>query len=157
MHTQLTTTQWLQLPMSVRMELKKIFNIPRSQGTLVEDNRVVSDGYTHPDLAHITIEQMQAFTGSTSDDFFNLFNEVLVLIENAQPEVPSQPQASEIKVETVEELFIEHNGKTYKLVEVQKAPEQPLVPTIPQVPGNTLQAPKVNKGGRPKGSKSKTK
>lgn len=101
---QLTTPQWLQLPFEVRQHLVAEFRIPRSSYTLVQDNKVLSDGYTHEDLAHITVEKMKAFTGSNETNFFTLFDQVLAVIEEkrqakAQLEAfrKEEQQESEIK------------------------------------------------------------
>jgi hypothetical protein len=89
MHTQLTTTQWLGLPSDVRRQLVETFGIPRSQGTHIQDNDVISDGYTHEDLAHITVPVMQMYLNSKETDFFVLFHEVLdelpVLHDQTEP------------------------------------------------------------------------
>jgi hypothetical protein len=78
-HPQVTIPQWLELPMPVRLRLKDIFNVPRSSGTEVHNQTVVSDGHTHKDLANITVEKMQEFLGVSEikgekDLFFGLWN-----------------------------------------------------------------------------------
>ena len=75
--TQLTVPQWLQLEMPVRMKLKSIFSIPRSEGTTVHNNVVISDGHTHEDLSRISVSAMQGFLGSKSEDFTELYNATL--------------------------------------------------------------------------------
>ncbi len=85
---QLNTVQWLSLPLETRNKLVEIFNIPRSSSTEVEDNRVVSDGYTHHDLAYITIEAMQGFLLDTvENDYFKLFHRVLDAIKPEEPKI----------------------------------------------------------------------
>lgn len=159
MNIQLTIPQWLSLTAEQRASLKVLFQIPRSSGTLVEDNRVVTDGYTHPDLAHITVEKMQDFTGKTKEeDFYKLFSLTLEKVDADRPvAVEVNTPAPHIVAVPSQELFIEHDGKKYKLTEVTPEPQQPLVPTPHQTPANTGKAPTVNKGGRPKGTKNKTK
>lgn len=73
-YPQMTVPQWLQLTMPVRLRMKEIFEIPRSTGTEIHNNVVFSDGHTHKDLANITIEKMQDFVGSSSEDFYELLN-----------------------------------------------------------------------------------
>ncbi len=73
--------------MEVRNELKQIFGIPRSRGSQVDNNKVVSDGHTHEDLANITVEKMQAYTGSADAEFFHLFELVLIKLSESQEEV----------------------------------------------------------------------
>lgn len=78
---QLTIPQWLSLPPELKSRLKEIFAIPRSTGAQIMDNKVLSDGHTHEDLAHITVEKMQKFLSckeGDSEDFWDLFHEVLV-------------------------------------------------------------------------------
>lgn len=91
---QLNTVQWISLPLEIRAKLVEIFNIPRSASTEVENNTVVTDGYTHKDLAVITVEKMQAFLLDTvEEDYFKLFHRVLDAIK---------PAAEVLKDETVE-------------------------------------------------------
>lgn len=75
---QLNTVQWISLPREVRLKLIEIFDIPRSSDTEVENNTVITDGYTHRDLATITVEKMQAYLlDTTEEDYFKLFHRVL--------------------------------------------------------------------------------
>lgn len=74
---QITEQEWLKLPMPVRIELRTIFAIPRSRGTVVEDGVVKSDGYTNEDLKAITVEKMQTYLKSTEPDFYLLLNDIV--------------------------------------------------------------------------------
>jgi len=94
MEYQLSPNQWLQLPMAVRAELKQIFNIPRSKGTILEGNVVKSDGHTFEDLAAITVEGMREFTGLDSTDFMTLFNETVLQVEDSL--APSLPEEEDV-------------------------------------------------------------
>ncbi len=92
MEIQLSTHEWLKLPMDTRSKLREIFNIPRSQGTVLEDNTVKSDGTTYQDLNAITVEKMSSWlNGDGSDhvgvevggsDFVALFNSVIQRIDD---------------------------------------------------------------------------
>ncbi len=73
MEIQVSVHDWLALPMRVRLKLREVFAIPKSQGTIVENNTVKSDGTTFNDLQHITLEKMKAYLG-TDGDFVELFN-----------------------------------------------------------------------------------
>lgn len=95
---QLVIPQWLALSQFQRQQLIANFGIPRSEGSNVVDNTVVSDGHTHEDLAHITIEKMQEFTGSKSDDFFTLFDETLDTLKKPEVPQPTAPVQPEVKV-----------------------------------------------------------
>lgn len=130
---QLNQTQWLALSMPVRMRLKEIFNIPRSQGTVVQDNVVLSDGHTHPDLARITIEAMKGFTGSSETEFFTLFEKVIEKIE-------SEKVAQKIETRAVPKPLHE---KTFKLVEVENEikADAPLYP-VQETPKTITPSPK---------------
>ena len=76
---QITIPQWLQIPLEIRAKLVEIFKIPRSSGTVVQDNTVLTDGYTHDDLAKLTVEILQQYTNSEEKEFFKLIN---LVIEN---------------------------------------------------------------------------
>ncbi len=77
MEIQLSTHDWLKLPMDTRIKLREIFNIPKSQGVVLEDNVVKSDGTTYEDLQAVTVEAMQEFLSSTEQDFVELFHNVI--------------------------------------------------------------------------------
>jgi hypothetical protein len=68
----ISQSYWLGLPKETRQKLANLFNIPRSTFTHVEGNVVVSDGYTLRDLALISKESLQEYTGETHDDFYKL-------------------------------------------------------------------------------------
>jgi len=78
----MTIPQWLELPYPVRSRLKIVFGIPRSAGTEVHNNIVISDGHTHLDLAHITVEAMQDFLKVKEADFHILLNRTIEKIWN---------------------------------------------------------------------------
>ncbi len=89
MEIQLSVHEWLKLPMDIRQKLRENFNIPKSQGVLVEDNEVKSDGTTYKDLGSITVEKMQTHLEREDSDFVSLFNEVVARLEDeVQPELP---------------------------------------------------------------------
>lgn len=109
---QITIPQWLELPMNVRLKLKKIFNIPKSTGCEVHNNIVVSDGHTHKDLAHVTLQKMQAYTGSTSTDFYELLNNTINIVYNdyqkeinnkMEEELEMQDTLNREKIEAIKE------------------------------------------------------
>ena len=67
---QITIPQWLSLEPKLRWKLKALFDVPRSQGVTVVDNRVVSDGHTHEDLKVISLEKVNAYLGTEEADFY---------------------------------------------------------------------------------------
>jgi hypothetical protein len=100
MEIQLNQSQWLELPIEVRLRLRNAFGIKQSgatQATLGTFGKVQSDGCSDKDVSAISVASMQAFLGNyTTDDFFALFTQVLTRIgedEKVEPTVePSQPE-----------------------------------------------------------------
>lgn len=85
MNIQLSVADWLELPIEIRNTLRELFDIPKSKGTIVESNTVISDGTTYEDLASLTVEKMQEYLNTTdSTDFKDLFDRVTALIETSQ-------------------------------------------------------------------------
>lgn len=116
----MTTTQWLGLSMPLRMKLKEVFVIPRSSGTHVQDNTIISDGHTHGDLAHITVEKMQTYLHSEETDFFELLNAsinkaaVQILPTEEKTDVPVPAPDVRVVVDGVEhELVTPRNAPLY--------------------------------------------
>lgn len=153
---QLTTTQWLGLPMDVRTRLKEVFGIPRSEGARIEDNRVMSDGHSHRDLSVVTVERMQEYLGNPRQkDFFKLLDQVLSKVgdELALTSTALPPSDAVVIAKPVEELFIEHHGKTYKLTEVTPDAAVPSnAPLYPQAPLQPAQQPVTAGAGTGKGA-----
>ena len=86
MKPQLSKPQWLSLPIEVRAKLIEIFHLTRSGFTEVVDGKVTSDGYTHEDLAKITLEQLQEILDSDGEDYFSLLEELIESIEKGEEE-----------------------------------------------------------------------
>ncbi len=93
---------WLEVPMQVRMKLREVFQIPKSQGSLVEGNVVKSDGTTYKDLEAITVEKMQAFMETEETDFITLFhasiNKIQTSLEAENP-APVKPDPTVVILE----------------------------------------------------------
>jgi hypothetical protein len=119
LNAQLTVPQWLSLPINTRMRLVKVFGIPRSQGSLVQDNKVMSDGYTHTDLMRISVESMQKFLDSDEKDFFKLLDDVIATLEAEEKmDAALQPQAPAWTLTEIPKDFtVNIGGKEYTLVE----------------------------------------
>lgn len=115
MTPQMTIPQWLSLPITVRLRLKALFNVPRSSGTEVLNQTVMSDGHTHKDLAHITVEKMQAFLGVKTTDFFDLLNEVVSKVSLELSQTTEQKMAAARKEK--EELERQKNASIKALAE----------------------------------------
>lgn len=140
MQAQLTQPQWLSLPVDVKAKLKEIFNIPRSEGSRVDDNRLVSDGHTHRDLAVITIEAMEGYLElerlpDFKPDFFELFDSVLDKIHETRG--VTTPTLERVTAPIPDTIYITFNGKLYRAVEmigvVPETTPQPLYPA-PAIP-----------------------
>ncbi len=123
LNAQLNTVQWVSLPINIRMRLVQLFHIPRSSGSLVQDNKVVSDGYTHDDLARITVEKMQALLDSDEKDFFKLFQMVTDSL-SAPPEIVAPLDVVQSTAFTLpwigevpKDFTLNIGGKEYMLVE----------------------------------------
>lgn len=98
----LTTYHWLQLSNEERMLIKKIFKIRRSGGTVVEDNKVKSDGHTVDDLRAVNIESMQEFLDSKNENFDALWHGVIETIRDMIIE-EEEKRKQEIKKQQSEE------------------------------------------------------
>lgn len=114
----LFTYDWLQLPNEVRLKLVEIFKIPRSGGAVIEDNRVITDGYTQIDLDTITTLAMQAYLDTDETDFAILFKAVLKKIE---PELV--PPKLHTETQAPVNIKISINEKEYELKETQETKE----------------------------------
>jgi hypothetical protein len=118
---------WLQLPMDVRVEMRKVFNIKRSSGSQVINqlydgkkvSTVVSDGTTPQDLAVLTVEKLQNFTGVDSTDIIALFEQTAQIINAGlhpvKEEVVEVPKKFETFVETPEPKKVRKPLKTNKI------------------------------------------
>ena len=152
-NAQLTTTQWLSLPIDVRQVLIKTFGIPRSEGSQVMDGKViVSDGHNHKDLAVITVGRLRAFIGTPDVhnakpddefDFVTLFNTALDKIEATLAPVPPADEA----IHVFSPASINVNGVEFKPVKDKGLGMFK--------DAKNLELPK-RRGGRPKGSKNKS-
>lgn len=160
MQIQLTTSQWLALPAEIKAKLKQTFNIPRSGGSRIEDNRVMSDGHEHRDLAVITTAAMQTYLAldlNPEQEFYGLFDAVLDKIHADTKNEVTEGGADQTA--PVPEIVFSFGDKLYRAVEIGAAPAnatvQPLYPTAPQEAANKLAAvkPKVTRAPRKKAKK----
>ena len=96
MNTQLSTDDWLSLPVEMRAKLRLTFGIPQSKGSIIEYAHtgavVKSDGTTYADLAHLTSEKMKQFLGIEEDkEFSQLVKDTISKItEDSKP--PKAPE-----------------------------------------------------------------
>lgn len=120
---QLTIPQWLGLPIHVRDRLKILFNIPKSAGSMVENNKVISDGHTNEDLLRVSLEAMQTYLGSTETEFYALLNQVVEKIEKEinNEEIRKQELKAEqnaLEVEQYQKDVVEAIKNVSELAEV---------------------------------------
>lgn len=81
----ISTASWMDLSWQVRTQLVKDLNIPKSKDVVLQDNVVLTDGRTQADINQaITIESLQEYTTSNSDDIFELFGKA---VERAEYEL----------------------------------------------------------------------
>ena len=88
----LSRTEWLKLAKPTRQKIAILLGIPRSNGTVVEGDRVMSDGYTDRDLATLTLEKLQEFMGDKSENFYELFNQLVKNVELPPVEIKLNPK-----------------------------------------------------------------
>lgn len=85
----LSVQQWLEVKLSTREALAKIFRLKKSTFTHVSDQKVLSDGYTYEDLKAISLEEMKALTHLDSDIYEEQFRLVVKMIEDQTNNVSS--------------------------------------------------------------------
>lgn len=69
---------WLNLSWQVRAELSNNFTVNKSEDSCVMDGRVLSDGRIQADIDQaFTVESMQEYTNSSSEDVFELFTKAI--------------------------------------------------------------------------------
>lgn len=73
---------WVSLPTEVRYRIRALFKIPRSSNTVVNDGRIETDGTTHEDFKHLTIEKMQDYLNVVHSDFHKLFDGVVARVSD---------------------------------------------------------------------------
>lgn len=123
-------SQWVQLPTETRRQLVQVFNLKRSAGSEVVDGKLKTDGYTEKDLQGITVEKMQAFTGSESPTYFELLDKVLAKLEDKQAdELVEAQKVQEAKLaerqQELQEKAVETLEKVTELVESTKRRGRP--------------------------------
>lgn len=82
----LSQSVWLSLPLETRAKLANLFSFSEkgSVQTMYGPNGpvVISDGYNYDHLKLITLEKLQKRMGSQSDNFYDLFNHLVEVIDN---------------------------------------------------------------------------
>jgi len=84
MKTYISQKEWLELPVETRQKLILTFAIHKSEGVVVQNNKVISDGCSQKDLMGLSIDKMIDYLGSEWEKVHNemlyddLFARVLV-------------------------------------------------------------------------------
>lgn len=86
----LSNQVWLSLKTETKLELRRLFDIPRSGHVEVFDGKIFTDGVMIEDLQHLTVEKMQTYLKSESTDFYELFNNVVSKIEGEVVVIPEK-------------------------------------------------------------------
>lgn len=79
---QLTQFEWLQLPPKAKELFKETFNIKRTGGSIVVDNRLISDGHTNDDLSVVSLKTLQEYLGTTEDHWDKILQLTINKMEN---------------------------------------------------------------------------
>jgi hypothetical protein len=120
---QLTTAQWLELSPVIRSKFADRFDLKRSAGTMIHYSdgkaNIISDGYTHGDLAKVTVETMQTLLGTTEINFWKLLedtvalfekevlNEAQAIVDKANQEATSLDEETEMALEEIQSTLKE--------------------------------------------------
>lgn len=102
MELDISLFNWRALPESTKAKLAKAFAIPRQAPIHVSDGHIVDDGYRYEDLrVALTLEKLQAFAESSSNNFLELLDFSMAKInaesdnvESTNTSYPTQPTES---------------------------------------------------------------
>lgn len=89
---------WINLPSEVRLKLAEIFNIEKTGITEIRDQTLIADGTTNTDLAAITTEKMEIYTG-IKGTFSDLWHKTLEKVEETLHPTPLPEVIEETKDE----------------------------------------------------------
>ncbi len=119
---------WHGLPLSARVKICDAFGIAKIGPTHVFDNRIVSDGFKFQDIEkRITVEALQAYTGSKEKDFNTLWNLMADKLEGREPaelivqNVPDEEAPVVIKSNEISDIKDNKDG-THTLTIKEKKP-----------------------------------
>ena len=65
--------EWLALSFYERQKFAETFSVKKSGGVVMQDNTILSDGYSMEDLMAINVESMRKFLESDETDFYKLY------------------------------------------------------------------------------------
>lgn len=113
---QLVPYEWLQFPPEIKSLFKKWFNIPRTGGSMVVGDKVISDGHTIEDLSVVSLKSLQSFLHTDDDHWDNLLKMTINKMENYIDDNPiSGTENSGVEQGTVNKTSgVEKAKKPYK-------------------------------------------
>jgi hypothetical protein len=113
MKQQIYPQEWLAIPTRSREKLAELLSVPKSGGTIMQDNTMLSDGRSMKDLAVINVETMSKLVNSEETDFYKLLEACVKyanekLEESIKKEVINTRELSIKRIKnTLEELKLE--------------------------------------------------
>lgn len=100
---QLLPQEWLQMPIEIRNLFKITFQIPRTGGAIVNNNRLESDGHTTQDLSVVSLKSLQEYLGTTEDHWDKLLQLTINKMEepdNGNAEINDNNSPTEVVRQT---------------------------------------------------------
>lgn len=91
---QLTPFEWLQFPIEVRNLFIATFQIPRTGGAIVNNNKLESDGHTIQDLSVVSLGKLQEYLDTDEDHWDKLLQltiNKMELPDNGNAEIHTDP------------------------------------------------------------------
>lgn len=117
---QITVTQWLGISMGTRVQIAERLKLHKSGFTVVEDNKVKSDGYSQDDLSDITVEKLQTLTYSFEET--NLLTLLKMAIEYIEGPARVGPFAEMLTKTDAAQFAKEYEQRTGKDAPKPEAP-----------------------------------
>ena len=118
---QLSPYEWLQLPIEVRNLFKVTFQIPRTGGAIVNNNRLESDGHTYQDLSVVSLKSLQEYLGTDEthwDKLLQLTINKMELPDNGNAEIITDPISGfSTENSRVEQRAVGRRGRPKKVEE----------------------------------------
>lgn len=123
----LTRYEWLKLSHEERVKMREIFEIPRSSGVEMVNNKIISDGSNEHDLKAVNIASMQKFLdhADMDDTFESLYNATLeklaVLLKPEEEKVLFDDDMHQVWPEEVAEVINNKAKEETSNAQVKKA------------------------------------
>ena len=88
---------WLKLPITTRIKLAEIFNIPKIGSTHVSNNTIQSDGYSVATIEeNLSIPSIQKYLDTTEADYLKLWSMLIDRVEGRMIEQVVEEKVKEI-------------------------------------------------------------